>query len=664
MRWVVVDFETSSGCDLKKAGAWRYAEDPTTNVLVLCWEFDDRRRGLWHPGEPLHPDLLAAIANGTMFVAHNAAFEQAIWKHLMVALYGWPAIPLEQWHDTMARCAELALPQGLEKVLPVLNLPISKDMEGNKLTLSLSKPGRKGYTPQRTPAVMERIDQYCMSDIAGQVALHKRLGWLTDGERPVWLMNERMNQRGIMIDIPFVRAAQKIVDDATVPLAAEFREITGGLSFTQGAKVIEWAAGQGIELPNMQKETLAKLLGLDENEVDVEEDPQGDMFPELPAHVRRALHIRQLVGSSSVKKLGAMQSCVCSDGRARGLVAYHVATTGRFAGRLLQPQNFPRGTNALIATPVDAKVGAIMTGDWEFVEATLGPAVEAVVGSLRHALIAAPGKTFISGDYAQIEARVLLAMAGQWDKVDLFASGLDPYCDMATSIYGETVTKKDTKRRQIGKNSVLGLGFGMGDKKFHIKYAPDQTPEFCEGVVGTYRNDWAPNVPQMWYTVGDAALECMLTGIPQEAYGLVFERIDRWLTMLLPSGRRLWYDEPKVEWREMPWSTPDEPAFKKAWSYRAMKQGKRITIYAFGAHIVENAVQALARDILVVALDKLDSNGFPSVLTVHDEGVSEVPACNADESAVVQIMEDVEPWAREMRIPIKVEAWTGDRYRK
>lgn len=663
MHWLVPDFETRSLCDLKAAGAWRYAEDPSTEVICIWFEFEDGKRVGWHPGEPLVPRVLDALAQGWMFCAHNAAFEQAMWQHHMVALYGWPPIPLAQWHDTMARCAELALPQKLEKVLPVLfpGTPFVKDKEGSRLTLSLSRCDKRGYLPKITPEIRARVDEYCYSDITNQSRLHQRLGWLTPSERGVWEMNERINQRGIGVDLEFVRAAQQVVDGATVPLAAEFREITGGLNFTQRDKTLAWVRGRGVQLDNMQKETLARILGEPEDEDDETDD---DVLPSLPPAVHRALHIRQLVGSASIKKLGAAEACVCSDGRARGLVRYHAASTGRFAGSLLQPHNFPRGTNALIKAAVDLKVDAIKTGDWEFVEMLLGPAVEAVVGSLRHMLIAAPGKVYVSGDYAQIEARDTLALAGQWDKVELFESGADPYCDMATAIYKRIITKADTAERQIGKNSVLGLGFGMGAPKFHNKYAADDTLAFCQEIVDTYRQEWAPQVVELWGALGDASLKCMEDGVPFEAYGCVFERIDRWLTMLLPSGRRLWYDEPSAGWREMPWSTPENPCFRRSWSYKAVKQGKRQTVHAFGGHLTENVAQALARDLLVDAMVKCEANGLPVVLTVHDEILCEVPAGQADETALRDIMQDVPAWAKELRIPVKSETWTGERYRK
>lgn len=664
MGWCVPDFETRSRCDLKAAGAWRYAEDPTTEIITLHWEDQDGKRGLWHPGEPLPQVLLDAIASGGLFVAHNAAFEQAIWKHQMVAKHGAPPIPIAQWHCTMARCAELALPQKLERVLPVLNLPMTKDTAGSKLTIGLSKPDKvTGLLPEITPAILTRVDTYCASDIYGQVALHRRLGWQGPEERAVWLCNERINQRGIGLDLDFVRGAQSVVDKATGPLAAEFKQLTGGLNFTQGAKVIGWAHERGVHLDNMQKEYIGKLLGEDE-----EDGPSGleDVMADvsLPPDVRRALHIRHLIGSASVKKLATMEQCVCSDGRVRGTVAYHAATTGRFAGRLIQPHNFPRGTDELIKTPVDQKVSAILTGDPEWVELLFGPPVECVVSSLRHALIANPDRRYVSGDFAQIEARMVLAVAGQADKVELFKQGLDPYCDMATSIYGEPVTKADTKRRQIGKNSVLGLGFNMGAAKFHMKYAPDQPMSFCQRVVDTYRNDWAPCVPELWQALGDAALACMEDGVPTEAYGMVLERIDRWLTMLLPSGRRLWYDDPRLVWREMPWSTDEKPDIRRSWTYMAMKQGHRQTINAFGGLLAENAAQALARDLLVRAMLTCEKNGFPVVLTVHDEIVAEPMACDADETALKQIMEDVPDWAKAIGVPVKCETWSGDRYRK
>lgn len=673
MSWVVPDFETVSSCDLKKAGAWRYAEDPTTNILCLAVWFGEDDEELWYPGEPCPPRIAAAIADPTVqWVAHNADFEKAHWVRHMVEIYGWAPIPIVRWHDTAARAANLNLPRGLEKVLQALNGPLEKDMEGNKLTLGLSKLDKKtGMMPAITRPILERVGTYCLGDVRAQAWLCKRIGWLDPGERTTYLLDQEINERGLMLDMPLVRSMQKIVDDASGPLALEFKELTGGLKMTQVAQVHGWLLKQGVVLPDMTKDTLAAVLGeTDEGEyVDLDER----LNIQLPTNVRRALRIRQLIGSSSIKKLGSMEQCVCSDDRARGLLLYHGAGPGRWTGRLLQPQNFPRGSLGEAGLDVDALVSALMTGDHEYVAACYGPAVETVVSSLRHTIRAAPGHALVAGDYASIEARLVLAMAGQHDKTALMASGADVYVDMALDIYDMQrfdVTDKEKvkafkvehlEKRQVGKNTILGCGFQMGPPKFHDRYCPDQPPEFAEKVIKTYRTDWAPCVPKMWYGLQEAAIRAVWDGRACEAYGVVYQLEDAWLTARLPSGRKLWYFSPKKTRRAMPW---DEDDVRLGFSYLVWKNGQRRVVDAYGGLLTENVVQGTARDLLRSAMISCRKQNLPMVLTVHDELVLEQLLRDANATALKQIMEDIPAWAKALQVPVESEVWTAERYKK
>ena len=655
---VILDFETASCCDLKKAGAWRYSEDVTTEILCLCFtvptlgeNFEIER---WTPEEQSNRILrhLAQRAD-VMFVAHNAGFEKAIWRNIMVPLYGLPDIPNSRWDDTLAACAMRALPLDLDRATLHLRLSVQKDKEGSNFTKRLSKPNRKGYY-DRSPESFARVYRYCQQDVLAERDLRERLGPLPPGERNVWLLDQRINERGIRLDLPFIEAAQRVVDRATYPLVEEFQQITGGLNVGQVAKVKAWVENQGVFLDSLNREALAALLGDEGTEEEVPADMGG-----LPANVRRALYIRSVIGSASVKKLNRMSQCVAMDGRVRGTMQYHGAGPGRWAGRLFQPHNFPRGT---IKKSPDVMVKAIMTGDPAIVERDIGPAIESVVSSLRHAIIAAPGHVLLSGDFAGVEARLVLAASGQHDKTEIMASGQDVYCDMAQSIYKKPINKKDhPEERQTGKNSVLGLGFGMGWKKFKMKYGAGLTEEFCQQVVKTYREEWAPGVPKMWWALEEAALETVKNGRAHEAYGALFEIEDRWLTMRLPSGRKLWYFNPTLVKRAMPW---DDTDIRMAWTYKAMKTGQWKTLDAFGGLLTENVIQGLARDLMVGAMFKLEKNGFPIILTVHDEIVCEPLAENADEKAFREIMEELPEWAKLIKMPVAVETWCGTRYKK
>ena len=672
MRYVDIDFETMSAVDLKVAGARRYAEDPTTEIICLVVQDSDGLRYKWVPGEDTL--WLANLTNNpeVIFVAHNAGFEQAIWECIMVSDFGMPPLPPERWEDTMATCAWKSLPLKLEKAAHAAKLPIEKDMEGNRLTLAQSRLNKKtGMYPPFTVETRDRIADYCAQDVAVEGQLRQRLGLLSQQspqERGIWLLDQKINQRGVRIDLDFVRAAQQVVDRATVPLLAEFRDLTGGINPGQRDKVIAWASTQGVELENLQKGYLEELLGNDEDEGYVsnaaEDDnaDSGSMLVRLPERLRRVLQIRQMLGSASIKKLARMQSCVGYDGRARGLLQYHAANTGRWGGRLLQPQNFPRGT-LKDTTPADT-VDAIMSGDPEYVEAMLGrPAIECVASSLRHALVPDRGNCFLVGDFAGIEARVVLALAGQIDKCALMASGKDVYLDMACEIYHMpkgSLTKADLEMRQTGKNAVLGCGFQCGPANFNVKFMGGKDFDTAERAVQTYRREWAPEVPKLWYALESAALRGVTTG-RGEAYGVMYTQERGWLVATLPTRwQHIWYPRPVYHTHDERFGEHYHPM----WTYDAYKGGKLSHINAYGGLLTENVVQGLARGLLVAAMMRLERAGYPIVLTVHDECVVEMPEDRADVKAFEQLMAEPTEWAERIGIPIAVEAWAGDRYRK
>lgn len=682
LTWAVGDFETASAIDLKKAGAWRYAEDPTTEILCFSFRHQSWPKPMtWLPwmtaDDPVTLALRALVdeASDVMWIAHNAGFEKAIWRCIMVAVLGWPDIANNRWHDSMASCAMKLLPQDLDRAAIVLRLHNRKDREGSALVKSLSKLQKDG-SYDRSTETLQRVADYCEQDVDTELDLHNVVGWLPPGERSVWLLDQRINERGVRLDLDFIARAQEVVDRASVPLAKEFATLTGGLKVTQGARLKDWCAMNGVDVPNMTKETLAALLGNDEGEDDADDDvgvghnggPPLEDETTLPDNVRRVLSIRRLIGSASIKKLRRMDLCVGSDGCARGLLQYHGAGPGRWAGRLLQPQNFPRGSldrKALKAqgVTIEVIVEAILTGDPDWVEMVVGsPAVETIVSSLRHAIIAREGRRLVAGDFSTVELRVNLALARQADKLAMLRAKLDPYIDMAQLIYKRKLDKEaNPEERQTGKNSVLGLGFQMGARKFLLKYGNGQDLEFCQSIVDTFRQEWAPKIPDNWYELEEAALRTVVDGTPHEAKGVLYALENGWMTARLPSGRKLWYPEPKKIRKAMPWDNTD---IRLAWTYGAMKKSQWTTVDAYGGLLTENVVQGLARDLMVAAMFKCEKNGFPVVLTVHDEIVTEPLAADADHKALEQIMCDVPEWAKHMDIPVAAEAWVGDRYKK
>jgi DNA polymerase len=676
----ICDFETASDCDLKVAGAWRYAEHPTTEVLCLCFRSaGGNYRAHWRPGMPLD-ELRELVENpDTIFVEH-ASFEQAIWQRIMVEQFGMPPLGVERWEDTQAVCAWKSVPLKLEKGCQALRLSIAKDMEGNKFTIGLSKPDKHGKL-NRTPEAYERAIDYCYTDIDCEDALDQRIGQLSPAELGIWRLTETINQRGIGVDLDYVHAMKKVVADATVPMLAKFRKITCGLNPGQREKLIEWSADRGLRLGNMQKKYLAGLLGeqeetndptlgyesLAEEAVDANSGglDAGLRDARVPDDVRAMLECRQVLCSASIKKVDRMLTCVGSDSRARGLQQYHAAGTGRFGGRLLQPHNFPWDKEGVFPKGHTAAkaVAAIMSGDYRFVEAEFGGASAiTVVGlSLRHALVPSRGHVYLVGDYSGIEARVVLALAGQYDKCQLMASGYDVYLDMAEDIYNqpkgswavtdkallEEIKKAHGGERTIGKNTVLGCGFQMGGPRFNTQYCPKQPLEFAVRVVASYREVWAPMVPLLWKAFGEAMKNLVAHGIESKVYGCHFHRIDDWACIDLPSGwQRLWYYQPHMH---------DRPGWGPGAACWTTKSGKWVRQQLYGGLLTENVVQALARGLLCSAMRRVEAAGMPIVLTVHDEIVAEVPEATADMDKFRKLMAEPPAWAEHMRIPISVE---------
>lgn len=677
---ITLDFETSSATDLIVCGAWKYAECVTTAILTLKIHWPGLNQPKrWVPADGLAKWLVDIASNPeVLFEAHHAGFEKATWRTLMVPL-GFPDVPDERWRDTMAVCAYKALPQALEQAVSCLRLPYQKDMDGRKFTLGFSKADKQGYYPKLTPEAQKRIDNYCDLDVLAEGALSKRIGDLTDDELQVWFDNERMNQRGLKIDLEFVAAALEVVDQAIVPLLAEHREITKTLEYPDGLtpgqrdKMLAWFAERGVRLPNLTKETVAGLLGIDAEDIAGDDDELGDggndpVDIDLPGPCRRALEIRALINSAAIKKLKRMEQVTCADGRSRGMTQYHGTGPGRPAGRMWNHLNLPRPT---IKMDPEQAVEIIKSRDASTVELLLGPAVEVVASSLRHAIIADKGKVLMAGDYAGIQARIVLAISGQHDKVALMASGKDVYCDLAEKIHGRKIDKdKDPEERMDGKAGVLGCGFQMGGDRFWKTKCQHRPKEFAHEIVRIYREDWAPCVPKLWggtrknhSGLMDAAVKTVHQRTAHEAYGFEYRLEDGWLSVRLPSGRKIWYWNPQATREAMPW---DENDIRPSFTYQATKTKQLRTIKAFGGLLTENVVMGIERDIMTAGRRNLEREGFPVIMDAYDEAVCEVDEDKVDEKLFKQCMEDVPGWVKALRIPVAVELWPKPqlRYRK
>jgi DNA polymerase bacteriophage-type len=653
--YVVLDKETFSCADLNKVGAWRYAEDPSTGIL--CIGFKVVTDGVPAPTRVIteaqiiakDPELLALVLDeSVIFVAHNAGFEQAIWKHVMVAQFGWPELPPHRWHDTMAVAARMTLPMALGKVGEVLNLRVQKDFEGHRTMMQMCKPGRDGNF-DHSPEKLKRLIQYNVGDVDSQYELHKVLGGLGASERKVWIQDQIANQRGIMVDVPYVRQCMDLLEKARGPLEAEFKAITG-INPTQRAKILEWIQAQGVAMTDMRKATLDAML-------DPEND--ADAVDDLPALVHKVISIRRMLASSSVAKLGRMIETMNFDGRIRGTMQYHGARTGRNAGRLVQPLNMPKPLFAKDKHPQRQIMDDVRSGDLSIINAKYGNAYDAVISTLRGCFRPGHGKMFAAGDFNAIEARVVLALAGQHEVAKSFDaekySKDDPYVK-AGMLVG--------KDRDGGKAIFLSCGFGISPKGYNLKAAPGETLEFCERAVSTYRKQLAPLVPKLWYGLEKASADAVWCN-SKKAYefrGVRYQMRNEYLVCTLPSGREMYYFRPQREQGSKPWK-PEE--IVPAWSYLSF-QGKRAKRqWMWYGLATENVVQATARDIMIEAMFRAEAEGLPMVFTVYDELVTEPPASRTDAAIVLgQCMEERSDWVKQFNIPIRAECELMQEYQK
>jgi DNA polymerase len=615
-------------------------------------------------------ELIALAADPAVTFVCFGDFEIAVWDRIMVTRFDLPEIPLSRWVNAQATCSALALPRALDKALTVIGSEIVKDAAGRRLVLSLCRPHRKtGKYPEVTPEVLKRVAGYNKVDVDGLIAIHAAVGSLPERERQIWKLDQAINQRGVRIDTEFVHAAKRIAEASKGTLLEEFAGLTRepdrtddpGLSPYQVGKTREWLKGRGFALESLESEVVEDVL---ENLV-------------LPDDVKRVLRIRLITAPTSLMKLDAMLACAGSDDRACGLFQFHSATTGRFSATLIQPQNLPRATVNIDPDDIEELVAAVKTANPAMLT-QWGEPLDVLMSALRFALVAAEGAQFGVGDFGMIETCILLALAGQRDKCELIASGADVYKDAASTIYRldreafqaipkDELTVEQQEQRRIGKNTILGCGYQMGPDTFRRRYLrhmeAEEAKRFAEETVYThYRRNWAPQVPRLWRDLEQAAGRAMLRpGITAHArcglsYTLATKAGLPCLTCRLLNGKDIHYMNARVlpekvdRWGYPKWS---------AWAYR---KGQWREIELYGGQLCENAVQALARELLVDAMLRFEERGFPIIMHCHDEIVVEHPEITA--VTMQEIMAERPQWAANLGVPVSVEAWVGKRYRK
>lgn len=688
---------------ISAVGAAVYSEHASTEVLSLAY---DLRDGLgprvWVPGLPEPLDLFDHLKRGGLIEAFNSAFEYFIWANVCEARMGWPRLPYLQLRDAKAKAMAHNLPGNLKGAAEAIG-GADKIKDGKRLINLFSVPRtptkkdpRQRIHPmdadQGEDAV--KLYEYNIGDIIAERGVSERVPDLSAEELNLWLLDQKINLGGVSIDIDSVNNCIAIVDQAVAKYEQAIPSITGGQveKASQASAIRDWVNSHGYNMPDCTADTVDAMLERD-----------------LPEPIRLVLWTRSMLGSASVKKLYALKRQTCKDGRLRDIFAYYGAATGRWAGRGPQPQNLPNSGPRVVkcdccqsyfSREASAKLIACLHGcpgthspaEWgvEAVEATLSKAsygdlakfeqyysdpIAAIGGCLRGLFVASEGKDYICSDYSAIEAVCLAAEAGEEWRLEVFRTHGLIYEMSAAKITGVPFEdfishKAETGdhhplRKKVGKVAELASGY-QGGLNAWLQFGADEHLEDWEikEAVQAWRKE-SPAITAFWYGLQDAAHAAVMS--PGQCFS--YRRIsygvkDDVLYCQLPSGRKLAYHKPRLTPETLPWG---KEVMKLSYmgNNSDYKRGPKgwLRIDTYGGRLVENVVQAVARDILAHALVNLDAAGYDVVLHVHDEIVAEVDAGTGSIEQFEQIMAIMPHWAS--HYPIKAAGgWRGKRYRK
>jgi DNA polymerase len=643
---LTLDFEVRSPLDVKKVGPYRYFEHPDTRPLMVSAIMGDKA-GVFFDLANMPSWVLDALANDDVEIhAHNATFERLCIREVCGPKYGWPVPKGRRYRCSAARARRLAFPGKLEKLGPVLGLNDNdlKDAEGHKVMLRIVKPRatRKGEAPgvyyDDDPAKLERVGAYCLQDAHAEEMAESRMLPMEATDWDEYHFTERLNDRGVRIDTKLVKRLVWRAVQAADELDRQIRDLTDGMvpNVSNVGAIKKWVYQEtGVVLETLRKEDMDGLVG---EGVDMLGDP---VISKLPKYVVRVLKLRQEGGKSSNSKLLKILDRVSADGRLRGEFVFHGASTGRYTSMGVQLQNLIRDC----LKDFDKEIQDL--DKFTLTQITL---------AIRGCFIPAEGHVFVDADYNAIEARGVAWLAGCEKLVQMFRDGVDTYCAMGGVIYRRTITEADVWERFVGKQTILGCGYGMGAQKFEdqcIKFGKPVGMETAELAVRSYREEYW-EIPVLWRNMERAAIDAVEN--PGETFaipnGLIKFRVAHgYLQMRLPSGRRLFYKDARVM-RKMKFGK-----MQKVLSFMGVhpKTKQWAREFTWGGTLVENAVQALSRDILFRAMLTLDRMGVPIVLSVHDQVIAEVLKEDGEWAVrqVKRVMEKVPGWAR--GFPIKTK---------
>ncbi len=635
-RILFLDTETFSATDIKGAGLYRYMEDPAFEVMLLPYAWNDepvRVLDLFDPADRAElPDIIAGLKDpDTLKVAHNAPFEREAYRQQ----FGFYQPP-EEWLDTMVLCAMNGLPMSLEAAGAALQLEEQKLKEGTLLINYFCKPckptiangGRTRNLPEHAPDKWERFKAYAGRDVETMRLIFRKLeGYkTTDFERQVWALDARINERGVMVDTELAEAAVAVDGAFKAEHEDEMRKLTGLDNPNSVSQLKGWLEAVGLECESLNKATVKDLKR-----------------EALDKTTKRVLELRQLLGKTSTTKYQAMTRSVCADNRIRGILQYYGAgRTGRWAGRLVQLQNLPQNHLDDIGTVREI----VRQRDLETLELAFDSVPDVLSQLIRTALVAKEGHTFLVADYSAIEARVIAYLAGEQWRQDVFAGDGKIYEASYAKAFHVPIesVKKGSHERQKGKIMELALGYGGGVNAL-LAFGADKlglSEAELQGLVTAWRNA-SPMIPDLWRRVETAAKRALenpgrrvavmrkyrdaaraaeneaLTG--RSGYSPNFlaggEVCTYWrdkdaLRCKLPSGRILTY-----------WQASEDGGDVFMGQNQTTRKWEKTQTW--GGRLVENIVQAYARDCLAVALLRLTEAGYRICFHVHDELIAEAP---------------------------------------
>ena len=656
-----IDLETFSSVSIRDAGAWKYLQSPDFEILLFAYSLDGGPVVVIDvaSGETVPQWLVDALTSPDYIKhAYNAPFEYGC----LDRVYGG-MIP-SQWRCTMFHGLYCGYTAGLDATGKALGLPEDKQKLNTGKALiryfcvpcrpSKSNGGRLRNLPKHDPDKWALFKEYNAQDVVTEMEIEKRLSLtpVPDWVQHQWEVDLMINQRGVAVDQELVQGALYMGAVTREALMQEATQITNLRNPNSGKQLLEWLnkameTGEDDALPNLRKDTVSKMLdGMEE----------GD--------VKRVLEIRQELSKTSTKKYDAIEECICADDRVRGLLQFYGANrTGRWAGRLVQVQNLPRTYTQNIELARDL-VRRKETGALRMI---YGSVPDTLSQLIRTAFVASPGNVLIDADFSAIEARVISWLAGEEWRLQAFRDGKDIYCESASQMFGVPVVKHGVngELRAKGKIAELALGYQGGTGALINMGALDMglTEEELPEIVTRWR-DANSKIRNLWYAMDSAAIDVIGRGGTAVVNGLKLSReydiaqgVSK-LVIQLPSGRCLYYINPSLGTNQFGGSSIIYNGVDQT-----TKRWKQIETY--GGKLTENCVQAIARDALAGALDRLEAAGLPVVFHVHDEVVIDAKPFASNKEMlkkVTDIMAAPIPWAP--TLPLNAEGWVGDFFTK